>query len=124
LFAPDGMAVQSAVTFGPQLQNISQGRFPDGDATAIYFMGRFTPRSANTLPPLHFTGISVWNGLAVLDWEAIPAMTYRLQYKTNLSDAAWVDIAPDVVASGKSIRCTNTLRTSSPRCYRVWQMGN
>jgi hypothetical protein len=124
LFAPDGMAVQSAVTFGPQMQNISQGRFPDGDANAVYFMGQFTPRFSNTLPPLHFTGISVMNGLAVLEWEAIPAMTYRLQYKTNLSDAAWVDIAPDVVASGKSIRCTNALGTSSPRCYRVWQVGN
>ena len=124
LFAPDGMAVQSAVTFGPQMQNISQGRFPDGDANTLYFMTHFTPRSSNILPPLRFTEISAANGLVVLEWEAIPAMTYRLQYKTNLSDAAWTDIAPDVVASGKSIRCTNTLETGSPRCYRVWQVGN
>ncbi|HXG48732.1 MAG TPA: putative Ig domain-containing protein, partial [Methylomirabilota bacterium] len=47
LFAPDG-ALVDAVTFGPQTNNISQGRFPDG-GVAVEFMTNATPRAANRL---------------------------------------------------------------------------
>ncbi len=47
LFAPDGTPID-VVTFGPQQTDVSQGRFPDGDAT-IYFMPP-TPRAPNRLP--------------------------------------------------------------------------
>jgi len=45
LFGPDGTEIDS-VTFGPQTNNISQGRYPDG-APSIYFMTTPTPRAAN-----------------------------------------------------------------------------
>ncbi|HMJ64130.1 MAG TPA: lamin tail domain-containing protein, partial [Candidatus Binatia bacterium] len=48
LFAPDGTP-QSTVTFGQQIQNVSQGRWPDGDTNAMYFMTNFTPRAANVV---------------------------------------------------------------------------
>ena len=118
LFAPDGVAAQSAVTFGPQMQNVSQGRFPDGNADAVYFMTDFTPRSANILPSLQFTQISVTNGLVVLEWQAIPAQSYRLQYQTNLTHA-WIDLAPDIVAGGKFVRSTNALSPAGQRFFRV-----
>ena len=55
LFAPDGTLIDG-ITFGAQISNVSQGRFPDG-AGAIYFMSNSTPRSANYVfssntPPL------------------------------------------------------------------------
>lgn len=50
LFAADGSQID-AVTFGPQTNNISQGRYPDG-ANAIYYMTRPSPRSIN-LPPFN-----------------------------------------------------------------------
>jgi hypothetical protein len=46
LFAPDGTP-QSTVTFGEQIQNVSQGRWPDGTTNGFYFMTNFTPRAAN-----------------------------------------------------------------------------
>jgi CotH kinase protein/Lamin Tail Domain/Carbohydrate binding domain len=45
LFAPDGGTVD-AVTFGPQSDDISQGRYPDGSAN-IVFMVVPTPRTSN-----------------------------------------------------------------------------
>lgn len=48
LFAADGTQID-AVTFGPQVSNVSEGRFPDG-ASAIYTMPTPTPRAANVLP--------------------------------------------------------------------------
>ncbi len=53
LFAPDGTP-QSTVTFGPQFQNISQGRFPTGNTNQTYwFMTNSTPRSANAYPAVN-----------------------------------------------------------------------
>ena len=48
LFAPDGQLIDG-VTFGPQITDVSQGRFPDG-ASAMYLMTNATPRAANLLP--------------------------------------------------------------------------
>lgn len=36
------------VTFGGQLADVSQGRFPDGSATIVAFPGRATPQAPNT----------------------------------------------------------------------------
>ena len=48
LSAPDGTVVDQ-VTFGPQLPDVSEGRYPDG-AADIYVMTNFTPRAANVVP--------------------------------------------------------------------------
>jgi hypothetical protein len=46
LYAPNGDLVDS-VSFGPQTNNISQGRWPDGNSE-LYFMTTYTPGAANT----------------------------------------------------------------------------
>jgi hypothetical protein len=48
LFAADGTAID-AVTFGPQTNDVSEGRFPDGSAN-LYFMPTPTPRTNNVIP--------------------------------------------------------------------------
>ena len=48
LFTADGTAID-AVTFGPQITDVSQGRFPDG-AAHIVGMTLPTPRAANRIP--------------------------------------------------------------------------
>ena len=54
LFASDG-ALIDAVTFGPQTNNVSQGRSPDGFGP-IYFLPTPTPRAANQGPVQTVTG--------------------------------------------------------------------
>ncbi|HSH17621.1 MAG TPA: putative Ig domain-containing protein, partial [Verrucomicrobiae bacterium] len=47
LFAPDGTLID-AITFGAQNTDVSEGRFPDGDA-AIFPLSEPTPRAANVM---------------------------------------------------------------------------
>ena len=46
LFAPDGTLID-AVVFGPQTEDVSQGRWPDGSGESSYFFGRPTPGVSN-----------------------------------------------------------------------------
>jgi hypothetical protein len=75
LFAPDGTP-QSTVVFGQQIQNVSQGRWPDGDTNAVYFMTNFTPRasnlvtSSNTAPVLSLIGNKTANENSLLTFTA------------------------------------------------------
>ncbi|MBE7503458.1 MAG: lamin tail domain-containing protein [Verrucomicrobiales bacterium] len=48
LFAPDGSLVDSVV-FGPQTNDVSEGRFPDGAGLPPYAMAAPTPRGPNVL---------------------------------------------------------------------------
>jgi hypothetical protein len=49
-------------------------------------------------PTLALVNVST-NG-ATLNWDAISGTTYRVQFKTNLADSAWSNLAPDVFATG------------------------
>ncbi|HOW64014.1 MAG TPA: lamin tail domain-containing protein, partial [Verrucomicrobiota bacterium] len=49
LFSPQGQLINE-VTFGPQTNNISQGRWPDGHPSSLFFMSSPTPRAANVVP--------------------------------------------------------------------------
>jgi hypothetical protein len=48
LFAPNSDLIDS-VTFGPQTNDVSQGRWPDGNSGVFQFMTNSTPRAANVL---------------------------------------------------------------------------
>jgi len=55
-----------------------------------------------------------------LGWSSIPGLTYRLQYKNNLTDAVWTDLPGDVTASGTTVLKTDaTSGTNSTRFYRI-----
>lgn len=54
----------------------------------------------------------------VLDWSAIPGTKYRVQFKNNLEDANWTDLAPDVTASGSLGSFSDPLG-SARRFYRI-----
>ncbi len=119
LFAPDGAQID-AVTFGPQTNDISQGRFPDGSAP-IYFMTTPTPRSENVNngvgpgPPIN--RITVLGGSVTLEWLSQPGKTCRVQYKNNLDDPDWITLGnfPSPVNSS-----TDTSVTGIPqRFYRL-----
>ncbi len=48
LYTPD-LTMVDAVTFGTQSEDVSQGRWPDGQAEPFYFMDLATPRAANVV---------------------------------------------------------------------------
>jgi hypothetical protein len=103
LFAPDGTLVDS-VTFLAQTNNVSQGRWPDGNANR-YFMPTPTPRAANVIPnqpPAEIRIVSAsiaQNGDLQITWTAEAGKTYRIQFKDDLNAPGWTDLT-DVLAAG------------------------
>lgn len=119
LFAPNGVTPQSTIRFGPQVENISQGFFPDGNTNAGFSM-TITPRAANTLSgPLQIAEIS-FNGTAMtLVWSAIPGRIYRVEYKDDLSAPAWSLLGASIEAVGSSAFASDTVSPISHRFYRI-----
>ena len=56
---------------------------------------------------------------ATLTWNAIPGTTYRVQFKTNLTDTAWGDLVPDVTATGATASASDPSSTNDMRFYRI-----
>jgi hypothetical protein len=55
----------------------------------------------------------------VIAWSTISNRTYHLQYKTNLTSAAWSDLSPDVTATGSTASFTDHPVGARQRYYRV-----
>jgi hypothetical protein len=113
LFAPDGATVIDSVTFGPQADDISQGRFADG-SDAIFDMTVPTPRAPNTLggennPPsislisdkLVTVGQTLNFMVEATDPDAGQTLTFSLQNGPNgatISDSGLFDWTPSAQA--------------------------
>lgn len=63
--------------------------------------------------------ISFTNEAAILAWSVLPGTSYRIQYKTNLTDTIWTDLVPDVAADGPVARATNGPVTATSSFYRL-----
>ncbi len=123
LFAPDGITPQSTVVFGPQIPNVSQGLFPDGDTNTYYFMTNFTPRAANTLAgPLRLTQISFDGVVVTLQWSAIPGHTYRVEFKDNLAAPLWGTLGQPILATEETLSLSAIVGTNPQRIYRVMRL--
>ncbi len=57
-------------------------------------------------------------GVVTIRWNSIAGNTYRVQYKSTLSDLNWTDLVPDVTATGTAASCLDSPGASS-RVYRV-----
>jgi hypothetical protein len=116
LFAPNGALVDS-ITFGVQTNNISQGRYPDGAAELRYFT-KATPGASN-VPGFHIVAaVPDQSGNVAIQWQSQPGLTYRVQFKRNLSDATWTDLG-EITASGPLTQKLDAVTTDSARFYRI-----
>ena len=67
-------------------------------------------------PTLQETTLS--HQVITLNWTAIIGDNYRVQYKTNIEDTTWVDLAT-VPATNTIASCTDSTLGSSARYYRI-----
>jgi hypothetical protein len=121
LFAPDGSQID-AIIFTNQLDDVSEGRYPDGTATIVPMPGTASPRAANYLeggnPPPVFTS-SVRNGDNLeLSWSTVAGRRYAVDYKNDLGQAQWTPLETNL-ASGTSLSFSSTTTNPPQRFFRI-----
>ena len=120
LYRPDG-ALVDAIQFGPQTNDVSQGRWPDGAGGAFSFFPVPTPGAANALAyrsPRFTSIVRRQRDELVLTWTAIPGRTYRMQYQERLADLVWQQ-GETVVAVGETAAFVCPVSGAISRFYRV-----
>ncbi len=121
LYAADGTP-QHTIVFDQQLQNVSQGLFPDGNTNTVYSMADWSPRTANRLgappsPELDRLMLQP-NGAIAFAASVIPGRTYRAEFKEWLGDPNWTPLAT-ITATETSLVITDSSGTQPERYYRV-----
>lgn len=90
LFAPDGTLVD-ALSFGVQADDVSEGRWPDGE-TDVHIMAFPTPKASNQV--LRVGALAVQAGQdTVLQWLGKSGTVYRVEFTSNLTATAWLPLA-------------------------------
>ena len=55
----------------------------------------------------------------ILNWPGFASQMYQVQYKTNLTDAAWIPLNSPIQGTGASLSLTNNLGGAPQRFYRL-----
>ena len=63
--------------------------------------------------------ITLFTGGVALTWNTFVNVLYQLQYKTNLTQASWVNLGSPITASGGSVTVSNFVGSDPMRFYRV-----
>ncbi|OQB94070.1 MAG: CotH protein [Verrucomicrobia bacterium ADurb.Bin118] len=122
LYAPDGTP-QHVVVFGPQVENVSQGLFPDGNTNAVYFMPDWTPRAANRLgaPAAPTVGAIVRQPDGAIQFQStvIAGRTYQVEFKDDLSAPDWTPLGGYHPATSPVLTITDLPGDQPQRFYRL-----
>jgi len=123
LFARDGVTPLSTVSFGPQFQNVSQGRYRDGDTNTLHFMTNWTPRAANQLdaparPELSAIRLEP-GGVVSFELPALPNRAYRVDYNDDLGLSVWTPWSTNRLTGAGTIIIIDNLAGRAQRFYRA-----
>ncbi|HKX61750.1 MAG TPA: lamin tail domain-containing protein, partial [Verrucomicrobiae bacterium] len=119
LYDPQGRVIDS-ISFETQTSNVSEGRFPNGNAAPFVTLAP-TPRASNLTPnsgPEMGPAELLPGNLIGLIWTAEPGRSYRVQFKGELGAAEWTDLPGTVTATGMTASRTDAV-TGAQRFYRV-----
>jgi hypothetical protein len=75
--------------------------------------------TAPAAPTISSIVSSPGNANVTITWASVSNSVYRVQYKTSLSSTNWIDLAPDVVATGGKASYTDHPVGVPQRYYRV-----
>jgi hypothetical protein len=118
----DGSALPDATNSGLSLPGVSVADAGSYDVIVSNAYGTATSAAAGLAvrEPLIIRSFTLTNGSAFLTWPAIPGLSYGLQFKDSLTDAAWQNSAPASQAQSTNASATNALGQSSQRLFRVF----
>jgi hypothetical protein len=114
VFLPAGAATSFGVTISAAQINADAitngGALPEQDFALVIY-------NAQIAAPLSQSA-SVSNNLLTMKWSVPVNFYYRVQFKTNLTDAAWTDLTADILAANSPATVTNAV-TSAQNFYRL-----
>ena len=118
LKAPDGTVIDT-VTFGLQYDNVAQGRSAD-ETGGITYLSSPTPAGVNAQPPpLPAIAYAKDGSSVTFTLSVLPNFRYRLEYKDDLSAAAWTPLGSSITATGTTIQITDPDAAGPQRFYRA-----
>jgi hypothetical protein len=125
--APSGAAINAGSGLFTWTPNAAQA--PSTNSISVRVTDNGVPPLSATrafivtvrLPPQAMISNS-GNGQVLLSFDALVGKTYRIEYKNNLNDAAWVQLGQNVLATSNSISVNDSLGASSQRFYRIVQL--
>jgi hypothetical protein len=101
------------VNWGFPFETITNSAVRDAYMSDVLRFFGLIPAPVLSAPAVNLAGNSI-----LLSWSASAGLTYRVQYKTNLTDAAWQTLAGDVTATNTTaVKLDSSLGTQ--RFYRV-----
>ena len=92
---------------------IGRDPFQTEDIWHYFYRGAYWRRGPVTMTA-QASGANV-----VLTWPGLAGQMYQMQYKTNLTDAAWLPLNSPVPGTGASLSLTNNLGGAPQRFYRL-----
>jgi len=95
---------------------IALGTLNSTNYTFAFTNGTLTVTSAPAPVILSF---DVSNQVFTVTWSSVSGATYELQAATNLYNAIWNSLAPDVIASGLTASRTNAVSAAPQQFYRL-----
>jgi hypothetical protein len=125
LSAPDGSTVD-LVSFGPQAEDVSEGRWPDGSTAAFRPLTQPTPGAANVWSAEIRLGgaFNTGQGQIIAFWPSTPGQQFQIQYKDNLEDPAWLPAGQPITASDTQTQVAIDITSASARrFYRLVLLG-
>src|SRR4030095_4574251 len=72
------------------------------------------------LPPQ--ASISQSGNAVTIAFDTVAGRTYRVEYKNQLNDPTWIQLAQPVVAAGPSLTVNDSTNASAQRFYRIVQL--
>jgi len=99
LFTPEGVRVD-AVEFGPQDDDLSMGRTPDGTRVPPVCLSSATPGSANRPEcPFRILEITLSSPESVrLTWRSVPEEVYVVEQSASMTDSSWTEVSSFITA--------------------------
>ena len=75
--------------------------------------------SVQPMPVTVFQPTVKTNGAIKFTWNAMAPLSYQLQYKTDLTQAVWVNLGGPISATGSAVTTTDVPGTDRQRFYRL-----
>jgi len=76
--------------------------------------------NTGTTAPIQVAVLSVTDTGVTLSWNTVAGRTYRVQYKSDLSEPSWTDLAGDITADATAAtKVDSSISGARQRYYRI-----